>query len=79
MQIHARRSASTGSDETDELPLQGREMQLGIERRIEFSVEADQRSGFGEGEASWGRDLERAGSRDGFGGGRFDGQGRFER
>lgn len=33
----------------------------GIERKIEFSVEEDARSGIGE--AGWGRDLEREGSR----------------
>lgn len=37
----------------------------GIERKIEFSVEADARSGIGE--SGWGRDLEREGTAEGDG------------
>ncbi|KAM0706165.1 hypothetical protein Q7P35_006714 [Cladosporium inversicolor] len=75
VQIHGRRSSSGArSDDSDEIPLKGgrgdREMERdaiggGIERKIEFSVEEDARSGIGE--AGWGRDLEREGSRGGEG------------
>jgi len=73
---HARRSSSGATSEgSDEIPLQGsrekeREKERdawggGIERKIEFSVEEDVTSGggIGEGDAGWGRDLEREGSR----------------
>jgi hypothetical protein len=71
--IHGRRSSSGArSDDSDEIPLQGRGgygerdgLGGGIERKIEFSVEEDARSGVGE--AGWGRDLEREGSRVGEG------------
>ena len=64
VQIHGRRSSSPGSDDSDEIPLQGRmDMHSGIERKIEFSVEEDARSGIGE--AGWGRDLEREGTGEG--------------
>lgn len=74
VQIHGRRSSSGArSNDSDEIPLQGRgdrdrerdAIGGGIERKIEFSVEEDARSGIGE--AGWGRDLEREGSRVGEG------------
>ena len=70
VQIHGRRSSSGArSDDSDEIPLQGIEdrdgLGGGIERKIEFSVEEDARSGIGE--AGWGRDLEREGTRVGEG------------
>ena len=75
VQIHGRRrrgSTSTGSGESDEVPL-GKDLGSGglnggIERKIEFSVEesADARTGSaGNGnstEVGWGRDLERDGA-----------------
>ena len=70
VQIHGRRSSSGArSHDSDEIPLQGRGdrdgLGGGIERKIEFSVEEDARSGIGE--AGWGRDLEREGTRMGEG------------
>lgn len=70
VQIHGRRASSAESNESDEIPLHGRDaMGLGIERKIEFSVEADARSGHGEA-GGWGRDLEREGTSEGDGVGR---------
>jgi hypothetical protein len=79
VQIHGRRNSSSAeSDETDELPLHGGRYGYGsgngmgnerdavgggIERKIEFSVEADERSGCGE--SGWERDLERDGASEG--------------
>lgn len=70
VQIYGRRSSSGArSNDSDEIPLQGRGdrdgLGGGIERKIEFSVEEDARSGIGE--AGWGRDLEREGTRVGEG------------
>jgi hypothetical protein len=77
VQIHGRRNSSSAqSDETDEIPLHGyayghgmrNERDAvggGIERKIEFSVEADARSGCGE--SGWERDLEREGTSEGDG------------
>lgn len=58
VQCRGRQVSSTGSEDTDEIPLGVGTSSSGIKREIEFSVEADSRSNYREA-GGWGPDLER--------------------